>query len=1074
MSKQLPSSDGANVIVPPIKKDIIVRQAGSGWIAEMNLTDELASSSEDGAHQQKNILEWMQKVINLKRPSSKNIERMQTVIILDRSSSMGSNSAKMVNEVFPVMLKTLGYKNDDNITMITFDTIVECFSAKVGELHKLKCASRGCTNMSGVFKELTSAIHESTSCLRLLTLSDGEIGDKMHTINKASEVATLLKARYNIVSKAVRLFTSQYGQPDTRGLASVLQFNTETLNDSSTSLMDLNADLAPKELANIMANMFKKENFTSKWIESSEAIFLREPWSNEPLLSNRLKIGKNILWLNSYPMREMKLGEFVSLNIVKGDPISHETMYEVLGDTITFYLNQLKLLRVIGNKQSMESSAKIVQYFKNLEESLSPPDDLRKFLQIGSLKNRAAYIRKMTERQFKSITVQMETIANDERVATLNQAQQADYLRQINVTSNAKGLAKRAHGGGLDFDKTARDEVRAIAAHIHELQDVDDDNHAVSFYSQATTKEALVELSILVKETKGNVFESMRAHQLLELFNIVGIPCSSRIGEYPDPMTFRVSELFSGYYLSVADLTVAAKVGGALSVPGTSTEINNVIPIFECSTLQAFLQKYAPTMMEYCASVGMRRMIANVPRTYSSSIVSGVWQAAIDLDKCKSEVNIKVFGKMANSLDNAMAKTDYLLTLLKSEQCLTKSHFLDHNGIAAIMTPLLRLVRLKETQLVPRILRALYSFEFYSVIKKMCKGKDDVVDHRGCMLDDLLGIDYKKHGTPLPPLFSSLNPDHYDKYEVSDTKLAEFEAIGWYIKYATLLVPFFDATFTKNCDSDVIEAFQQVQQLNEKNLVQYLGINFPYKKFLLYNVVEGLLYTNKQSRIDKETNLPLLPDLGVEGGRFGDEMIKNLVQSRYEIDYKARLKFNENQEQVLLRSALVKQLLSTGDIAEFLKLLQNGIKIKDKSYTMTSLDSPGIPKVMESLLTFSKDESTGADLIPLRLDKLLILYKGKDAKGKVVWNNGNVCKLDLSQLKQVLINDLNQPDKWNKLIKYIRSQMHMYRKSGKKNRHGHSNDNPSWFGLGYKSLEDLKTRATPEMWNEYKAKHGDC
>ena len=223
-------------------KDVIVHKAGSCWLAEVNLP-------EDNELQKNNEI-----------PTE-----VQTVIILDRSGSMGMFSSKMVNDVFPLMLKELGYKDDDKITLVTFDSIVECFTVKVRDLHSLSCTSRGCTKMAGVFQKLVSTIHESTTYLRILTLSDGSLHDHRETMNKASEVAAVLKPQYHIVSKAVRLITSNYSQPDTSGLASVLQFDTETENEDSSNqaLVDVEANLSSKNMAVILASLYCKDSFKS-------------------------------------------------------------------------------------------------------------------------------------------------------------------------------------------------------------------------------------------------------------------------------------------------------------------------------------------------------------------------------------------------------------------------------------------------------------------------------------------------------------------------------------------------------------------------------------------------------------------------------------------------------------------------------------------------------------------------------------------------------------------------------------------------------------------------------------------
>ncbi len=61
----------------------------------------------------------------------------------------------------------------------------------------------------------------------------------------------------------------------------------------------------------------------------------------------------------------------------------------------------------------------------------------------------------------------MAEVANDDKVAKLSAAQQAAYLRNVEGENrNAKALARRALGHGLEFAATLHNEVRAMHAHF--------------------------------------------------------------------------------------------------------------------------------------------------------------------------------------------------------------------------------------------------------------------------------------------------------------------------------------------------------------------------------------------------------------------------------------------------------------------------------------------------------------------------------------------------------------------------------------------------------------------------------
>merc|ERR1719421_356277 len=101
--------------------------------------------------------------------------------------------------------------------------------------------------------------------------------------------------------------------------------------------------------------------------------------------------------------------------------------------------------------------------------------------------------------------------------------------------------------------------------------------------------------------------------------------------------------------------------------------------------------------------------------------------------------------------ESANARFEYLIPTLVEDQDPTKSFFLSHNGITNMISPLWSLVEKGELQHMPRILRALYTFETFQVMRRLCRQKDaKFYIHQ---LDRLLGIDFKAKGTPLPESF---------------------------------------------------------------------------------------------------------------------------------------------------------------------------------------------------------------------------------------------------------------------------------------------------------------------------------
>ena len=140
--------------------------------------------------------------------------------------------------------------------------------------------------------------------LRLLTISDGSLHDQQETLSAASKLANKIKGNYMINSQAIRLFTS-YSEPDTRGLASILQLNSTC----TTYLKDINAHMSDIQIVNEIKDLFETilENLIaiSSSIASKDNTYgkqILEQVINSLLDNPKLQSCKNVRDLESlYP-----------------------------------------------------------------------------------------------------------------------------------------------------------------------------------------------------------------------------------------------------------------------------------------------------------------------------------------------------------------------------------------------------------------------------------------------------------------------------------------------------------------------------------------------------------------------------------------------------------------------------------------------------------------------------------------------------------------------------------------------------------------------------------------------------
>ena len=120
-------------------------------------------------------------------------------------------------------------------------------------------------------------------------------------------------------------------------------------------------------------------------------------------------------------------------------------------------------------------------------------------------------------------------------------------------------------------------------------------------------------------------------------------------------------------------------------------------------------------------------------------------------------------------------------------------------------------------------------------------------------------------------------------------------------------------------------------------------------------------------------------------------------------------------------------------------------------------------------IKLKKDLIENGDNIPLINTKIAVLILGYYKEEKV-FNNGNIYR-GYNDFKDVICN--TDEAYWEKLYKYImKKRRHVYRDL--ENRQGHSNDKPSYWALGYKSIEEMFNTISKVEIEEYKKVHTQC
>ena len=803
---------------------------------------------------------------------------------------------------------------------------------------------------------------------------------------------------------------------------------------------------------------------------------MENPWS-EPNNELRLIIGENIFWLNKLPDKvELFNINNNILNEIKieiCENITIKNYQNILENKIKFFYQKLKVLKVVNTEEASIEINKIINYFDTFENMLNlqniDNEVVLKDSEKYKISNRAFLLKKLIQKRNISISHKMKEIQNNDKVSQLNAKQLADFLRNLDLNKESKSLARRGLKESIDFDSIARNEVLNMMNHIQELNDIDDSNHNVSFYSASTTLEGIKSLCELAQDN--SVLNSMTAIDIIKLLNIVGVGCEAPIGDYTDPMQYRLSDIYIGCYVSLSDILTASEFNGGkdnLVDFNTKKIITNVIPFYDDIRIHNFLIQYAPKLLEYTASIGMRRLLIEVPYTYEFLIEAGIWKFSEVLNNNRSEAAINIYTKLIQNYEIASkGHYDFLINIVLKQADYYKKNpssernnyhiYLNDNSIVNMTSVFLSLLQKNETEVIKKMSRELFCHGVHKVVNKLIKKNENKNEFIKTYIEELLGINYEKFGNDLPELFeeNQIN-DFYDKYNINMDKLNEF----YKISFRSMFIPMTPLYLNATLQQDKKKAFEELPLYNEENIIKALGINFDLNHFKLFAVIQAFLFRTNEERIDTKEKIMKIIDIG--NYDLAEKMVKDYVKTLYRENYDERLNMQKKTENEMLENELIDKMEKSDTMEEYVKLIKEGIKRGVRTCKMDGISNSVFIKLKKDLIENGEN-------IPLINTKIAVLVLGYYKEEKV-FNNGNIYR-GFMDFKDVICNKDEQY--WNKLYKYIsKKRRHVYREL--ENRQGHSNDKPSYWALGYKSIEEMFNTISKVEIEEYKKVHSQC
>ena len=994
------------------------------------------------------------------------------IIILDVSGSMGQTVPRFVNIILPNLLQKLDITS--SINLITFSDEVKIYKGDYNYFSTLELKAYGCTYMNKAIDELEKIfekINKKTN-IRILSISDGELHDQEQTVEKASNLYNKFKEYFIVNSQAVRLYTSS-SEPETKGMSSLMQFS----NITEPKLIDIQADKDLFNIADEICALFNSDGLgCNLYVKSNENVFMENPWS-EPNNELRLINGENIFWLNKLPDKvELFNINNNILNEIKieiCENITIKNYQNILDNKIKFFYQKLKVLKVVNTEEASIEINKIINYFDTFENMLNlqniDNEVVLKDSEKYKISNRAFLLKKLIQKRNISISHKMKEIQNNDKVSQLNAKQLADFLRNLDLNKESKSLARRGLKESIDFDSIARNEVLNMMNHIQELNDIDDSNHNVSFYSASTTLEGIKSLCELAQDN--SVLNSMTAIDIIKLLNIVGVGCEAPIGDYTDPMQYRLSDIYIGCYVSLSDILTASEFNGGkdnLVDFNTKKIITNVIPFYDDIRIHNFLIQYAPKLLEYTASIGMRRLLIEVPYTYEFLIEAGIWKFSEVLNNNRSEAAINIYTKLIQNYEIASkGHYDFLINIVLKQADYYKKNpssernnyhiYLNDNSIVNMTSVFLSLLQKNETEVIKKMCRELFCHGVHKVVNKLIKKNENKNEFIKTYIEELLGINYEKFGNDLPELFeeNQIN-DFYDKYNINMDKLNEF----YKISFRSMFIPMTPLYLNATLQQDKKKAFEELPLYNEDNIIKALGINFDLNHFKLFAVIQAFLFRTNEERIDTKEKIMKIIDIG--NYDLAEKMVKDYVKTLYRENYDERLNMQKKTENEMLENELIDKMEKSDTMEEYVKLIKEGIKRGVRTCKMDGISNSVFIKLKKDLIENGEN-------IPLINTKIAVLVLGYYKEEKV-FNNGNIYR-GFMDFKDVICNKDEQY--WNKLYKYIsKKRRHVYREL--ENRQGHSNDKPSYWALGYKSIEEMFNTISKVEIEEYKKVHSQC
>lgn len=909
-------------------------------------------------------------------------------------------------------------------------------------LRKNRRTATGGTSMAGAVTFLGEKFRQiKQGPVNVVVISDGQIADAARTRDHASALAKAVLQRdcpaLEVSMTLIRLM-SGYGvnYADTSALACLGSLGT---TGEKVECVDVSAD-------DVMIETIAGGIRATKMV----ALDASGPVSRAPHgaqtrslafgSTTQLLVGKPVKWLSvdgvECPVQDM------------GPLTSEAAIDRFLADL----LGQSKLWALGGVRgEALEATlawvAKLESWLTQTALANAQKEQAAMAMGSGSgagadaeqrvtVRTRAKQLAARVRASATSVLQQFRELSNRDGVAKLNAQQQADWLRDVGAGKSGRALAKRA--AGSDWEA----ELPAAIEHLAGLPPSTSASLAaerVSYFSRASTGECLDAAAEL-----RDVASAVEAGAALQCIGAVGFPFKAAPGNYVDPWTFRMQRLYVGDSLQLAEPDLwlmleqeqgehrARQVECPGFAKGQGHVITGVVP--SAARQQTGYRRYVTgasrVVMEMQASAQMRGVVAPVPLDSVALVAAALWWL-LGQPSPLTSAQQTAFDDLRDTLQLQLG-TAYGVKAFKElffDVLLSKPdvrpYLSAELNIGNALRPVAALLRFQpQWTAAPKhtahVVRALYGLATYHAAKRHFF---DRAEARAPALAALVSADLEGQGTPLQPLLTAEPecPAHvHDGVDVAGLRIPD---------WAPDAAPFEHLAADLRCAG--------------------FELSVAVKAVL---VAQALQCKSQAERIDVEALTCVLVDpVDDTHAVAGLNAAKRRI---FEADYETRAKAKAAEEADIRLRAAVSDLLREPTIPDFVAGLQ--------AAGIDNRDHAGFAMLHDGLLALS-----GRDEVNLR--KLAVLVTGRKLShpDQILWARGNVQLGSWAQLA----THFNASEFGAKVFQgmlFIRAKYggHTYRKT-LPNRHGHSNDFPSFFGLGYSTMLKMKADVSEEFWLEY-------